>query len=82
MRAGMDQSPYETQQVVSVGYDAEPCRTSTEGDEFGWKLHLIKVIETQDAVAQADSRKHRIVLAKVAMSRDVNDPAVSSPGSQ
>ena len=76
LRAGVDQPPNQSKQLVTFRHYAQAGRAPTEGDEFGRESKLIEIVKTQYAIAQTDSRKHRVILPEVAMRGDVNEPAV------
>src|SRR5581483_8430247 len=49
---------------------------AAQGQEVGAQPHLVKLIEIEITVAQANPRKHRIVRAEASVSGDVNQPAL------
>ena len=75
LNAGPEQSASETDYFISGSDGVEAGGAAAEHDQFRWKMQLAEIVEAELRIAETNRREHGIVLAEIAVSRDVNDIA-------
>jgi hypothetical protein len=85
-RAGHEQRPVETHQLVSWSDIAEAALTGAERNQVRMKIGLEQVPRAENCglsvfvvVGSQNPRRHRVVLVKVAMTRKMQDPQILRP---
>ena len=81
LRSSLQQPAHKANEFISRGDHIEASGASAQNDKFGRQVQVIEVVQAQVRVSQADRGKHRVVLAEIAVGRDVDNPAAAAVGS-